>query len=315
MEENILDSNSLKNNKKLGIASFVLGIIAVILVLFIPKICLICSILSIIFAIISNKGTMSTAGKVLGIIGTVISFVFVCIEMDIGTDLEYGKNNNKIIIEENNVKYYEIPKWMKNEPKTKKDKKRANEIISKYEEKYNVNFNYIGVAYSEVEKNVHEVSTVYAFSDEYPEVYTSLSADPDKDWFYEQDINLWKGRNYIYDTADNLGIDTNLIGSDDCWGFANNENKIYCSILINNEVSIDSIKHLAEKIRTNLNKEQVKLVIYQVDNGSNKEYKEHINKFVGINSNYFDSFGNWYEYEIVSTESDVSCKLVYSSKK
>ena len=311
-----MENNVQEGNKRLGIASFVLGLLSLVLAILMPKFCLICAIVSIIFSVISKKGSLATAGMVLGIIGAVISFMFVCIEMDIGNGIDDSINNSEIVLEENNVKYYEIPKWMKNEPKTMKDKERVNDIISKYEEKYNVNFNYIGCSYSEVEKNVYEVSTVYAFSDEYPEVYTCLRVNPDNDGGYIQDINGWKGRNYIYDTAEKLGIDTNLIGSDVCWGFSDEDNEIFCDILINKKVTLDSMKSLAEEVRKSLNKDKVKFTIYQVDSGSNKEYKEFINKYVFINTNYLlNSFGSWYEYDIISNKSETTCELMYSRVK
>lgn len=112
MEDNILNNNSVeKQNKGLGIASFVLGIISVVFVLFMPKLCLVCSILSIIFAIISNKGSMATAGKVLGIIGVVISFTFVCIDMDIGTNPDNSLNSNGTIAEEKDARNKVIGTW------------------------------------------------------------------------------------------------------------------------------------------------------------------------------------------------------------
>lgn len=98
MEQEIINNQSDSNvgNKKLGVASLVLGIVAVVLAILMPKLCLICGILSIIFSVVSKKASLSTAGMVLGIIGTVISFLFVTIEMDI----DNGSNNAEIVSED-----------------------------------------------------------------------------------------------------------------------------------------------------------------------------------------------------------------------
>lgn len=99
MEEIINNQENVnKGSKKFGVASFVLGIVSLVLAILMPKVCLICGILSIVFAVVSKKGSMSTAGLVLGIIGTVFSLLFVTIEMDIANDTD-----NQGIVSEGNI--------------------------------------------------------------------------------------------------------------------------------------------------------------------------------------------------------------------
>ena len=67
-----------KNKNGFGIASLVLGIISILFIL-IPLIGLICGILGIIFSVKQRKtfsNGVSTAGLVLSIIGTSMSFIF-----------------------------------------------------------------------------------------------------------------------------------------------------------------------------------------------------------------------------------------------
>lgn len=115
MEENIVNekNNIQEGNKRMGIASFVLGLLSLVLAMLMPKFCLICAIVSIIFSVISKKGSLATAGMVLGIIGAVISFMFVCIEMDIDTEhnLNDSINNNEIVIEEKDPRSKVIGTW------------------------------------------------------------------------------------------------------------------------------------------------------------------------------------------------------------
>jgi len=113
MEENIVNekNNVQEGNKRLGIASFVLGLLSLVLAILMPKFCLICAIVSIIFSVISKKGSLATAGMVLGIIGAVISLMFVCIEMDTGTGFDDSVNNSEIVLEEEDPRNKIIGTW------------------------------------------------------------------------------------------------------------------------------------------------------------------------------------------------------------
>lgn len=154
MEEIINNQENVnKGSKKFGVASFVLGIVSLVLAILMPKVCLICGILSIVFAVVSKKGSMSTAGLVLGIIGTVISLLFVTIEMDIA-----NANDNQEIVSEEDARSKIVGTWYGADDLS--DFEDGNyTIVFKLDEEYNFTWG----EYGDLENN--RIDGKYTFED------------------------------------------------------------------------------------------------------------------------------------------------------
>lgn len=178
MEEIINNQENVnKGSKKFGVASFVLGIVSLVLAILMPKACLICGILSIVFAVVSKKGSMSTAGLVLGIIGTVISLLFVTIEMDIAND-----NDNQGIVSEEDARSKIIGTWYGADDLS--DLEDGNyTIVFKLDEEYNFTWG----EYGDLEDN--RVEGKYTFEDLHKTNYGKNAT------YYQVEI---KGDEYYY---------------------------------------------------------------------------------------------------------------------
>lgn len=202
----------------------------------------------------------------------------------------------------------DIPYYMRqSQPKTAEDKEIADSLIKQLENKYNTNFTMTGVAYKGVRdlsgKEVLEVSTVYAYSDEYPNLY--ISNDTDIGDKYLEEINAYNFKKDIYAKAKEMNIKSSLIAVD--VGFFNDyEDKIFLEMFANKKIKMDSIENLFKELLNNSDKDEIKIELYTTEKGNNKKYEEFMRKYVGINDNYIkEYFGNYEHKEIIVTKNNI----------
>lgn len=219
-------------------------------------------------------------------------------------------------IKKNDPKYDDKPKWMISSSKNYGDYDIAKEYIDGLENKHNTKFHIMGYGYHYYNSTeTYELSSIYVYSNEYPNVYVRYCVndefcDANKDT-YLNEITSWKQKNYIYDIAEELDIDTKKIAV--YVGISYEENTISGDLLVNDSINVETIEKLLSTVKEKTNSDYLSFNVYFVEKGNNKKFKDYMRGLGVVDESKLD-FGNWEKYNTIMSGSNIKLELKWKHK-
>ena len=225
---------------------------------------------------------------------------------------------NVTSLSSNDPKDEPLPYWVteKNpDPLRDSDRILAESKLAEYsKENGNAKFKIARYFYDDcyTETDVCTLSYVYVIPEEYPQVMFHYCINESKygcelernKTAYSDAVSEYKARIALYDLAEEMGLDTQLI-----YGHFNFfKGQLGADIVINNKISISDSEKLISKLVDKMNSKDYYIQVFYVGKGSNKEYKDESNGLGIVDLGAFcKRFGAYKIYTI--KDEDGSIKL------
>ena len=264
--------------------------------------------------IVSEK-KKNYAPLIIGLISGGILFLSMIIVLIIFLIPKSGGNPST---SSNDPKDEPLPYWVteKNpDPLRDSDRTLAESKLSEYsKENDNAKFKIARYFYDDcyTETDVCTLSYVYVIPEEYPQVMFHYCINESKygcelernKTAYSDAVSEYKARIALYDLAEEMGLDTQLIYGH--FNFFNNQ--LGASIVINNKINISDSEKLISRLVDKMNSKDYYIQVFYVGKGSNKEYKDESDGLGIVDQGAFcKRFGAYKMYTI--KDEDGSIKL------
>ncbi len=210
--------------------------------------------------------------------------------------------------------------WMMAKPVNKGDPALAEECIKDMEERYGTGFHVLGYAYMyHSNTGERELSTIYVYSDDYPQVVCSYDLlknyDDDPTDRYPLEVSAWERKNMLYDIAEESGLDIKLMAFGVSW--SDDENILTGDMYANEKISEEDIRLLFEKIKEKMEVDKISFDVYRTQRGTNRRFKQEMRGlgFISNESSMENHLGNWKKYIVEADTSGIRMELKWEQTR